>query len=67
MQVCNFLSEEKIDRLERECKSLRSENAILKGTVKTLRRSLSKYYFRREWKCKYLQMSKNNTADCLSY
>ena len=42
VQVWNFLSEEKIDRLWRECKSLRSENANLKGTVKTLRRSLGK-------------------------
>ena len=42
VQVCNFLSEEKIDRLKRECKSLRSENANLKGTVKTLRRSIGK-------------------------
>ena len=32
VQVCNFLSEE----------SLRSENANLKGTVKTLRRSIGK-------------------------
>ena len=32
VQVCNFLSE----------KSLRSENANLKGTVKTLRRSIGK-------------------------
>ena len=42
VQVCNFLSEEKIDQLKRECKSLRSENANLKGTVKTLRRSIGK-------------------------
>ena len=40
VQVYYFLSEEKIDRLERGCKSLRSENANLKGTVKTLRRSI---------------------------
>ena len=42
VQVCNFLSEEKFDRLKRECKSLRSEKASLKGTVKTLRRSIGK-------------------------
>ena len=42
VQVYNFLAEEKIDRLKRECKSLRSENANLKGTVKTLRRSIGK-------------------------
>ena len=35
MQVGNFLSEEKVDLLMRECKSLKSENANLKGTVKT--------------------------------
>lgn len=44
VQVCSFLSEEKLDRLERECKGLRSENANLKGTVKTLRRSLGKCF-----------------------
>ena len=42
VQVCNFLSEEKIDRLKRECKSLGSENTNLKGTVTTLRRSIGK-------------------------
>ena len=42
VQVCNFLSDEKFDRLKRECKSLRSEKASLKGTVKTLRRSIGK-------------------------
>ena len=51
----------------RECRGLRSENPNLKETFKTIQRSLGKCYFRREWKCKYLQMSKNITADCLSY
>ena len=36
VQVCNFSTQ------KRECKSLRSENANLKGTVKTLRRSIGK-------------------------
>ena len=45
--------------MKRECKGLRKHHSK--------RKSLSKCYFRREWKWKYLQMSKNITTDCLSY
>ena len=34
---------EKIDKLSRDCKRLTTENANLKGTIRTLRKSLSKY------------------------
>ena len=45
--------------MKRECKGLRKHHSK--------RKSLSKCYFRREWKWKYLQMSKNITTDFLSY
>ena len=47
------------DQPKRECKDLKKHQAK--------RKSLSKCYFRRKWKCKYFQMSKDTTADCLSY
>ena len=37
-----LLSEEKIDKLERDCKRLRRESAGLKRTIQTLRRSIGK-------------------------
>ena len=52
VQAYNFLTDEKIDRLERECERLRSENANLKGTVQALRRSLGKCCLKKQWKCK---------------
>lgn len=74
VRVCNFLSVEKsID--VRQCQGLRSDNANLKGTVKTLPRSLGRCYFWKEWKCKYctckclriLQQIVNNSPITVNY
>ena len=40
VELKNLLSEEKIDKLERDCKRLQCERAGLKRTIQTLRRSI---------------------------
>ena len=47
VQAKNFLYDEKIDKLQRECKRLQFENAGLKRTVQTLRRSIGKCRFKK--------------------
>lgn len=47
VQANNFSCDEKIDKLQRECKRLQFENAGLKRTVQTLRRSIGKYWFKK--------------------
>jgi len=42
VELKTLLSEEKIDKLERDCKRLQCESAGLKRTVQTLRRSIGK-------------------------
>ena len=42
VELKTLLSEEKIDKLERDCKRLQCESAGLKRTIKTLRRSIGK-------------------------
>ena len=40
VELKNLSSEEKIDKLERDCKRLQCERAGLKRTIQTLRRSI---------------------------
>ena len=42
VELKNLFSEEKIDKLERDCKRLQCESAGLKRTIQTLRRSIGK-------------------------
>ena len=42
VELKNLLSEKKIDKLEWDCKRLQCENAGLKRTIQTLRRSIGK-------------------------
>ena len=49
VQANNFSCDEKIDKLQRECKRLQFENAGLKRTVQTLRRSIGKCWFKKPW------------------
>jgi len=42
VELKNLSSEEKIDKLERDCKRLQCESAGLKRTIQTLRRSIGK-------------------------
>ena len=39
----------RIDKLSRECKRLTSENAGLKRTIQTLRKSIGKHWLRKTW------------------
>ena len=47
VQANNFSCDEKIDKLQTECKCLQFENAGLKRTVQTLRRSIGKCWFKK--------------------